>query len=1608
MILTGTGVNADFTLDTDFISIDGTGTSNFSVTGGVGEDFTVSQIGAADASLILSSTGTGADALQISTSAGGIDILNGGAAGGEDIDISSTLASINLTAGEGAADAIVISAPAGGIDLSGLNIIDISSTNLGVNITGQTDVMLTATAGDVNLTTTSPTGDDIVLTSSDDIMLDADGSPGNMITLDAFDGGTNTAGALAAYFGSGDFTITGANASADFTLDADLISIDGTGASNFTVTGLAGEDLSFINNGGSLILTATEAVDDAIVIQAATAAGGIDITSNADLDITTTGVPGEDISIINTGGSIVLTATEAATDAIVIQATTILGGIDIIANEDIDITNTGGPGNDISITNNSGSVNISATEVALDAINVDSTGGIDIDSGDDIAIDLAGAAGEDILVTNTGGSISLTSTEGVADAIKINASDTAGGIDVDFGTTDMIITGTGGSADFTLDADLISIDSTGTSNVSVTGGVGEDFTISQIGAADASLILSSTGTGADALQISTSAGGIDITNGGAAGGEDIDISSTLASLNLTAGEGAADAIVLNASNPAGGIDVDFGTGDMILTGNGVGADLTINAETNFNSALNIPDDTQIILGTGDDATISWVNATSDLLFDNTNAAGSTLVQLGTDTTTTDFQILNNSSTPLFSVDGLGTFDLSTAVVTGDISTISYPAAKTPTGDVRGMVMDLQTNITGDENVDLTGFEMLLPALTSVTADTTNYNGYTVNTPGALVQNTLVGTIKWNGFRANLPDITQTTGSITVKGLDAVNGSITTAGTMVGVYVTTGAITTNGYQYGLKVVPSTGAGAGTLIGANIDSVTPGAGTEIGLSIGSGWDDAINVNSGKFVVDVSGETFVNLVAAPTLFGICHDGADVDAGTDTTRKLVACSAGPGDYAEWYETDGTVTPGDIVTSSNSTMTYNAMIVDPFTGIISTGTTPRTLPILEKASATNTAGFLAVASSSPIQTIGAELKNSASHPVPIALNGRVPVNATNEGGSIDIGDPITASSTSGYGMKATRAGMIIGYSLENFSAASGQIMILVSPEWYAGNILTSDGSSTLVSDTLVMNSLSNASSTIPGVASQIFALRGSGWDGATAVDLDMKIQTQVTDSSDYRLSIKNTTDTEVAYISNEGTMMLAGDLIVTGKLYPSDRGAAQTSKYIYYDGSTGAGGDMMRTNAAGWSTGSYDFAEMFPSTDVLNAGDVVVFTQNEESVGRSSETYSKKIAGIVSTRPGFLAGENKAGQFPVALAGRVPTKVNLEGGAIAVGDPLTTSSTSGYAMKASEAGQIVGYALEPYTGSGDGKITVFVNVGYFNGTATTSAPGVSNTASLLATGASANFTSLNLEGGIYMGGNDILNIGRLVGLADIWSIEEDGTIKTQGTIKTVITSYQNEKVETTALTSTGGVFVTLVGTTEIQSGLATVNFEEVDPLFNDVIATSAPIRVIVTPSGPVSLYVDDKTQNGFVIKQIGGSDSGISVDWMVTAYRKDFEPKEDEAVEVVEGNEGVEGITETTPEATVEPTGTVAGATTEAEGEITTTETVENPSPMTEPETVEEIIPETTEPVSEPVTETATEVPAESPTQTSDPTVGADGGVTTEPTSTDSASIDSSAQMGG
>ncbi len=165
----------------------------------------------------------------------------------------------------------------------------------------------------------------------------------------------------------------------------------------------------------------------------------------------------------------------------------------------------------------------------------------------------------------------------------------------------------------------------------------------------------------------------------------------------------------------------------------------------------------------------------------------------------------------------------------------------------------------------------------------------------------------------------------------------------------------------------------------------------------------------------------------------------------------------------------------------------------------------------------------------------------------------------------------------------------------------------------------------------------------------------------------------------------------------------------------AQSAGRLYVDTAGTAGDDPGDV---------FDIAEYFPSSEDVQPGDVLTIDDsNSKTVKKASSAYDEKLIGIVSSTPaavieeGFFSIGGDLKQFNprkpyVALAGRVPVKVSTENGDIAPGDPLTSSSTAGVAMKATKSGPIVGKALEGYSGppagGGVGKIMVFVNTSWY------------------------------------------------------------------------------------------------------------------------------------------------------------------------------------------------------------------------------------------------------------------------------------------------------------
>lgn len=134
------------------------------------------------------------------------------------------------------------------------------------------------------------------------------------------------------------------------------------------------------------------------------------------------------------------------------------------------------------------------------------------------------------------------------------------------------------------------------------------------------------------------------------------------------------------------------------------------------------------------------------------------------------------------------------------------------------------------------------------------------------------------------------------------------------------------------------------------------------------------------------------------------------------------------------------------------------------------------------------------------------------------------------------------------------------------------------------------------------------------------------------------------------------------------------------------------------------------FKVGGADLAEAYSSSDLtIESGDVVsVNDLLEMGVKKSDKPYDPTVLGVVSTNPGLVLGDKAGNGAPVlvALSGRVPVKVSIENGKIKAGDYLTTSLTSGVAMKSTKAGAIIGTALTSFEAEGIGQLLMFVKNG--------------------------------------------------------------------------------------------------------------------------------------------------------------------------------------------------------------------------------------------------------------------------------------------------------------
>lgn len=271
-----------------------------------------------------------------------------------------------------------------------------------------------------------------------------------------------------------------------------------------------------------------------------------------------------------------------------------------------------GAGADLTLSSVGGRVDVVATENTAQAIYIRANGG----TSETIQLHAdQGTAVNSINILSDVGGITLTAT-GLASADAINLEAPAGGIDMDAALQINIA-----SSQNAADAIRI-VASNGGIDIDASGAAGEDISIVNTGG---SIILQATESANDSVQIISTAGGIDILASGAAAGEDIDIIATGSSVNIHSTEADAAAIVLNASDAAGGIDILTGGGAIDISGGALNIDGSGQVQINSSgSTIDIGNDAvaqNMNIGTG--------AAARTITIGNTTGASALVLRSGT-------------------------------------------------------------------------------------------------------------------------------------------------------------------------------------------------------------------------------------------------------------------------------------------------------------------------------------------------------------------------------------------------------------------------------------------------------------------------------------------------------------------------------------------------------------------------------------------------------------------------------------------------------------------------------------------------------------------------------------------------------------------------------------------------------------------------------------------------------------------------------------------------------------------------------------------------------------------------------------------------------------------
>jgi|GEM_PF-2329406 len=158
--------------------------------------------------------------------------------------------------------------------------------------------------------------------------------------------------------------------------------------------------------------------------------------------------------------------------------------------------------------------------------------------------------------------------------------------------------------------------------------------------------------------------------------------------------------------------------------------------------------------------------------------------------------------------------------------------------------------------------------------------------------------------------------------------------------------------------------------------------------------------------------------------------------------------DYAEMYPVASDAEYGDLMVAGPEVVEVSA--IDGKGNVLPNAPKVKVSKLI-KSTTSYASGVIGIVSNNygDFTSTGYNVINPKDNPMPVALNGRVPVKVSAENGAIQPGDYLTTSATlPGYAMKATRDGMAIGKALEPFAGpGTGKIMVFIEMGYYPGPI---------------------------------------------------------------------------------------------------------------------------------------------------------------------------------------------------------------------------------------------------------------------------------------------------------------------------------------------------------------------------------------------------------------------------------------------------------------------------------------------------------------------------------------------------------------------------------